>query len=305
MSNNSRKSKSSKPSQRRRRDSRTPSNRASKNERANQAPTQNLTRRTQTRQRQAGMAVIVRLPQLGMSDLLRHRITYLTGTVYVGNGTLGATNGVYMATPAGTPLVVSGLIPIAPADPQIGQAYVTAIEKLYRRKVYRSLKVHLKAVQSSTTNNAVVGIAPIRGPPGAAEIATTTTGTTAPTSLGALMSVQGFQTCDSFEDTTLDLTPYIAGGSGSAQNEFAIAAAANAPNVLGSTQDLLGVLPASFQIAGNSTVVGLQGTSTHYVIVEMVCDYLDFVGGIPVVDPESFAERRKKMLITELKNLSC
>lgn len=47
----------------------------------------------------------------------------------------------------------------------------------------------------------------------------------------------------------------------------------------------MGIIPASIVVAGNSTVSSLQGTSTHAIVVEQCCDYLDFTGANAVQDP--------------------
>jgi hypothetical protein len=265
------------------------------------------------------MAVRVRLPTVGMSDLMQHRITWVTGTIYVGNGTLGAANSVYLANQAASDTYVAGTnggfwVPFAPADADLGTTYAASIMKLYRRLRIRKAKVHLLTVQSSTTNNAVVAIAPCRGPPGAAEIVQQQTNTAAAQTLQNLMSISGMDSCDSFENLTLDLTPYIAGGAGAQQNEFAIANSIVANEDPGQTFSPIGVVPCAFQVAGNSTVSALQGTVLHNVVCEMVCDLLDFVGAVPVIDPSLVArglsrrpestEEKRGRLLSELSVLA-
>jgi len=257
---------------------------------------QSIRSRQPRTERQAGNAVRVRLPTVGMSDLIAHRITWVAGTVYVGNGTLGVTNSVYFANQAANAVYAAGTgggfwIPFAPADADVGATYAAAIMKLYRRVRIRQARVHLRTVQSSTTNNLVVGIAPCRGPPGADEIAQAPGGTPTAQTLQNLMSVSGMQSCDSFENLTLDLTPYIAGGAGAQQNEFAVASPAVETTSISNTPNLLGSVPCAVQVAGNSTVSALQGSVTHNIICEMVCDLIDFQGAVPVLDPEELSRR--------------
>jgi len=277
---------------------------------------QNLPPRPQRTQRQIGNAIRVRLPTVGMSDIMEHRITWVAGTVYVGNNTLGANNSVYMSNQAKTSTYVAGSgggfwIPFAPSDVDVGATYAASIMKLYRRVRIRRAKIHLLTIQSSTTNNAVVAVAPCRGPPGAAEFANFASDTTAAQTLQNIMSISGMDSCDCFENLTLDLTPYIAGGAGAAQNEFAVANSGSATTEIGQAYNTLGVVPCAFQIAGNSTVSALQGTSTHNVVLEMTCDLIDFVGAVPVIDPEEFRrkldktkEERRGRLLSELSALS-
>lgn len=220
------------------------------------------------------------------------------GTVYVGNGTLGATNSVYAANQAKSATYTAGSgggfwLPFAPADPDVGATYAASILKLYRRLRMRSAKVHFLTVQSSTTNNMVLAAAPCRGPPGAAELPVATTDTSAAQTLQSLMSVSGMQSCDSFENMSLDLTPYIAGGAGARQNEFAISNPYDATEVVGSIPNLLQAVPTAFQVAGNSTVTALQGTVTHNIVCEMIVDLLDFQGAVPVDAPIGFSLVRR------------
>jgi hypothetical protein len=249
-------------------------------------------RSTQGRQLgNVGNAVLVRQPRIGMPDLMAHTVSWVCGSVYVGNGTLGATNSVYFLTASGT-YTNSQPTPIVGADTDIGASFVAAIEKLYRRKRIRKVRVCALATQSSTTNNLTLTMAPVRGPPDLAETGQGKTDTTAAITQANAMSMTGAKTVDSFEDCDLDLTPYISGGAGAAQNEFAIGNPTAADTSVihpGEQADLLGVAPAAFIVAGNSTVTALQGTSTHQIVVTMVVDYLDFVGGVPVLQPEALA----------------
>jgi len=138
--------------------------------------------------------------------------------------------------------------------------------------------------------------APVRGPPGKAELALGTTGTGAAVSQLNVMSLSGSKTCDSFENLEIDLTPYIAGGSGASQNEFQIADFENASgdSVVLDPMDVNGSVPCSFVVSGNSTVSALRGTNTHMVVIETQCDFLDFVGAVPALDPIALAKIVKK-----------
>lgn len=240
---------------------------------------------------QMGNAVMIRTPQIGIPNLKGFKTSYYAGTIYIGNGTLGATNKVYYLLNSGLDTVTGNSpIPIAPASSDLGASYITAIEQLFRRKHYKSLKIYFIALQSSTTNNMTLTVAPVRGPPDAIEnyaLASTTDTTANHFTQSALMSYNGVKTIDSFESMSMDLTPYIAGGSGSDQREFAIGAAANDGGAAANSElgDLLGIIPASIVVAGNSTVSSLQGTSTHAIVVEQCCDYLDFTGANAVQDP--------------------
>jgi hypothetical protein len=239
-----------------------------------------------------------------MPDLMSHTVSWIAGDVYVGNGTLGATNSVYFRDATAT-YVNPAPVPVMGQDALVGATYVVALEKLYRRKRFRRITARFLAVQSSTTNNMTLTVAPVRGPPGTGETGLASTTTTAAITQTNAMSMTGSRTVDSFEDAIVDLTPFIAGGSGSSQNEFAISESGATPtnSPLLSQQNLLGACPAAFVVAGNSTVAALQGSATHKVLIETVVDYLDFVGGVPVIDPalvrivqETRDEKRARLL---------
>jgi hypothetical protein len=239
-----------------------------------------------------GNAVMIRTPQIGIPNLREFKTSYYAGTVRVGNGTLGATNTVYYLLNDSVHTVTGNSpIPIAPASADLGASYILAIEKLFRRKHYRYIKIYFIALQSSTTNNMTLTAAPVRGPPDATEgygLAATTDTTANHFTQSALFSYNGVRTIDSFESMCLDLTAYIAGGSGSDQREFAIGSQDElTPNGI-ADNNMLGVVPCSIVLAGNSTVSALQGTDTHAIVVEQCCDYLDFTGANPTLTPVSY-----------------
>jgi len=231
-----------------------------------------------------GNAVMVRSVRVGMPDLKAHTVSWIAGYIYVGNGILGAANGVYFLTQTGV-YIVPGLIPVLGADGAVGASYVKSLDQLYRRKVYRKVSVKIMPLQSSTTNNMTYTVAPVRGPPGAVELGAGSTSTAAAIPQINVLSMTGNQTRDSFEGMMLDLTGYIAGGAGALQNEFLIAGLGGSNSPINFGQDLLGICPCSFMIGGTSSVIALQGTNTHAIVIETVCDMLDFVGAQPVIQP--------------------
>jgi len=239
---------------------------------------------------QVGSAAIIRTSYIGIPKFKSLKLSYVTGAALIGNGTLGAANGVYFANAAGTNILQTPPcpIPVAPSASDIGASYILGIFKFFRRVVFLKLKLHAIATQSSTTNNMTLTIAPIRGPPSQTETSNAVfgTGTAAvPYTQQNLLGFNGNKTIDSFESATWDLTPYIAGGSGAKQNEYAIGAEGLSAAVLAdATDDHLGVIPTSFVVAGNSTVTALQGSITHLLVVEIEVDLLDF-NSVAVGDP--------------------
>ncbi len=234
-----------------------------------------------------------------MSDLQAHRISWLTGYTYVGNGTLGATDSVYFAAPNLTAITPAsagaGMVPVLGSDPAIGQTYVSDVEKHYSRKRVRSCKLHFIPVQPSTANSAFVYAGPVRGP-GAAGDATLATGTGAAPTVPNVLGMAGSKGFASWEHSTIDLTPFIAGGSGPKQNEFAIGRDGDdASTQWGSgTMDLDMICPCAFVISGTNATAALRGTTLHMIIVEQVVDLLDFIGGAAVPFPESLAARAQR-----------
>jgi len=241
--------------------------------------------------RQMGTAVVLRLPQVGIPNMKDQCFSYVAGSIYVGNGTLGATDKVYFSPDAGTHTQTGApFTPIAPASTDFGSAYILAIEKLFRRKTYKRLRVFFFPIQSSTTNNMTITVAPIAGPADYAEatnVALSTDTTATPATQLMVMSFSGNTTVDSFEPTMIDLTQYIRGGAGAKENEFAIGNVSAGVNTTGGNQ--LGAIPACFVVSGNSNATALRGTNTHLVVVEEIVDLIDFTGNDAVTNPIGFS----------------
>jgi len=224
----------------------------------------------------AGVSVSTR--GIGMSDLINHRVSYLTGYIYVGNGTLGATDSVYFIEPTGTYTVCGGPIAVVPSDPTVGASYVTDVDKHFSRKVVKRTFLRLEPLYPSTANSMSVIVGPLRGPAGSA-LSLFKSDTTAANAYTNVLSLSGSVQAASWEDLIIDLTPYIAGGSGAKQNEFAVA-------IQGPIADSFGVagfnpinVPCCFAVSGHNSTSALRGTQTHAVIIEQVYDLVDFVGG--------------------------
>jgi len=228
-------------------------------------------------------AATYRAPRkVGMRDLMAHEISFLAGYVYVGNGTLGATDGVYYENVAKNKIATpySGgsatHVPILPGDAEVGASYVKDIDKHFARKRIRSLHAELHSLQPATSNSMVVQLSPVRGA-GSASDTRLTTGTTAGATLAATIAMDGSKSCTSWEGLDLDLTPFIAGGSGAKQNEFNN----DAQDALGTPWDgqldLNQVVPACLVVAGQNNTTALRGTQTHMIVIRIVLDYLDFI----------------------------
>ncbi len=229
---------------------------------------------------------------VGMKDLLCHRVSWIAGYTYVGNGTLGATDSVYFADNSQANIVSAAnggaQVPVLGSDAGIGKSYVSDIEKHYSRKVVRRARLRLESLSPATSNSMMAVVAPIRGC-GASGDTTTTTGTTAAPSISNVIGMDGAKSCASYERLEIDLTPYIAGGSGSKQNEFTINRDGDtAGSAWGSgTVDLVGIAPCAFVVGGTNSTAGLRATFVHMVIIDTWCDYLDFIAGMSNPNPLS------------------
>jgi hypothetical protein len=166
----------------------------------------------------------------GMSDIRGHRMAWTLGFIYVGNGTNGTTNAVLFQTNTGTysagAETHSAVIPIVGGDSQLGKSYINDVQKHFGRKVIKKMWLHLDALVPSTGSAMMIAVAPIRGVGQCSKTIfypLATAGATA-NALDSVLSCKDAITCDSFEHKTLDITAYIAGGSGPLQNEFNVSA---------------------------------------------------------------------------------
>jgi len=218
----------------------------------------------------------------GLPDFSTVQIEYLAGFVYVGNGTLGATDSVYFMDATST-FTLPGHIPILSADSIVGQTYVADIEKHFARKVYKTIELHLISLQPATSNNMMVVIAPIRGQ-GSSDITTAITNTGASLTLGNVVGMSDVKSAASYESIQLNMSPYIAGGSGSRQNEFDIQNNNANANFI-SNNGLTGIVPCCFALSGQNLTAALRGSKTHMVVIRQVVDWVDFIGGVSLNAP--------------------
>ena len=231
--------------------------------------------------------------RIGMRDLRAHTVSWVTGFVYVGDGTNGATNSVYFRCNGADLIVPStsggGQTPILGAETNLGQSYVSDIEKHYSRKRLNRLRLHIVSVQPGTSNSMVAAVAPVRGCGGSGDTVAFWGATTAAPTLQNVMGMSGVKSLASWETTTIDMTHFIAGGSGPRQNEFSINRDGDSAGGTwgGGNLDLIGIAPAAFVVSGSNSTTALRGTNTHFVVVETTCDYLDFLGGMPNATPLS------------------
>lgn len=255
-------------------------------------------RQNQNPRSQIGAVVSTRLTKPGVSNLMKIRLSWVTGFTYVGNGVSGSANAVYFLTQdsvwitRGFAANSSGLTPIASADTNLGQTYAADIEKHFQRKVIHRMWIHVDSLQPSTANNMMAILSISRGPGGMAYSIPITAATAAisANTVGNVASMTGAFTVDSWESKTCEISQFIAGGSGSRQNEFEISGSpgANAiPNIYNTSAtppviDGDGLIPACFAVAGNSTTATLAGTKVHQITIEQEVSLLDYIGGMSI-----------------------
>jgi len=221
--------------------------------------------------------------KMGLPDM-KMKLSWQMGTVFVGNGTLGASGSVYFRNLAGS-IYVSG-VPVALNDSAtyLVPSYLQDVVKHFARLAVQKLRIRAVPIVSSTANSATLFIAPIRG--GQFFATAPVSDTTASLTVGQMMTMKGVVGGAVYEEFGLDLTPYLAGGSGAKQNEVAVANEefTSATTVGADAQVLCGIT-----IGGNVVTTSLNGYNTHYLLVDAELSLLDFIGG--VVDPSGFGDQ--------------
>jgi hypothetical protein len=217
----------------------------------------------------------------GMANLLRHRFQYQAGYVYVGNGTLGAASQVYFAV-NGLGSQALAYVPVMPADATFGQSYITDIAKHYARKVVHTVRLHILPISASNSSATGVDVvlAPYRG--GSIDVSMDSGKVAAPTATNIIGSSGAVQ-FPIWKGHTMDLTPYIAGGSGREQNEFNIGSATASTS---DTQAINSwVVPCAYILSGDAPSTTYDGSYIGRIYVEIVMSFLDFIGGLTQPNP--------------------
>jgi hypothetical protein len=217
-----------------------------------------------------------------MGNKMAHCISWLAGYIYVGNGTLGATDGVYYLDVSKTYTLV-GQVPILGADQLVGQVYVKDEIKHYARIRIRRQRLRLISLQPSTANNMAVYIAPVRGT-GDSPNCSANTNTTAALTVANTISMDDSTPTPSYDSFERDISKDIAGGSGAAQNEFDVAAGVTSNVGTGGSYTM--VAPTCLCVSGINSTTALRGTQTHMVVIDQIVDILDFLGGNTPTNPE-------------------
>jgi hypothetical protein len=195
-------------------------------------------------------------------------------------------------------------MPAAPSDLNLGQTYMSDIMKHYSRLIIHRARVCLVSLHPSTANDCIVQLAVARGPGPAQQglLQTFATATTVAATTADIVPLPESSRINaaSYESKDLDVTAFIAGGSGAKQNEFEInsdggyGAIHTAVNVA-SPLDLEGVVPFSFIVGGTNSTAALQNTNIHDVVIEYDMELVDFIGGINLLTPVGVGEDSPSM----------
>lgn len=245
-------------------------------------------------------AVRVRLAKKGMGDILKHRIAWTLGYIFVGNGANGAANAILFETNTSTFIAsfvgsVPTLIPILAGDTNLGKTYISDIAKHYARKVIHRMWCHVDALVPSTGSAMMAAIGFARGPSACANTVFQPLATVAATGtpLDTVTSMADCLVLTSFENRSLEITHLIAGGSGPRQNEFNISGQNNVATVCsaGATVGaqvpggLEGIVPACLIVGGNNTIAAYQNTQMFEVVIEQEVSFIDYTGGMVNANP--------------------
>jgi len=251
-------------------------------------------------------ARMYRMPSIGLPQRLRATIGWVAGTSFVGNGTNGVANSVYMKPASGVSLVGPSAggsssrcwWPAAPTDASVGRSYMTDIMKHYSRLVIHKARVCLVSLHPSTANDCTVQLAVARGPGMAQQgyVTTLATATTVAATTAEIVPLpsNSRMSAASYESMDLDVTGFIAGGSGPKQNEFEI----NADSAqtawwpafgTATALDGEGLVPFSLIVAGTNSTAALQNLDVHDVVIEYEMELLDFIGSMTLLAPVGVA----------------
>jgi len=235
--------------------------------------------------RPAAVGFLTSGPRGKASDIKDFTFNYIWGGTVVGDSAHTGQGGFLNFTPAaylGTTnaICTSGVCPVAPGDTAWGLPGFGQIMVQFTRIVFKRLMLEVIPVRGSSTDTGLVCIAPVRGFNYAV-----TWGTSSSTSISAstVIDMSGSKMFPMWEGAKLDLTPYIAGGSGAKENEFPTLGFLNNSNSqTNEISDWLSI-PCGIILGGQTQVT--SNFQTHIFRVHATVDLLDWTANPFVNNP--------------------
>ena len=237
-----------------------------------------------------GYSLSRRLPMIG--NLQHVTCTSVMGTLYVGNNTLGATNGVYIRNKAGTHVATGGFwLTIGDVD-TVGSTFIADITKHFQRVIFHRIIIGYTPTYNATNTSTAgtVAFAPRAG--GDVNLASSwkTDNTAYTHSVNTVLSLTGSYEGPMYKSFDIDCTRWIRGGSGSGQNEFNIGGANATTGGSEPSYDASLTVPLVGYVTGAVTsgaLAGLDAGRFHFTVDFSLVDCIgDFVQSIPFESPE-------------------
>lgn len=212
--------------------------------------------------------------KIGLADHERE-FSYVCGTVYIGNGTLGTAGVVYFKDLQGN--LWTSPIPVLLRDtdttPKLVPVYGSDVTKYFAQAEVLGARVEFQSKQPSTTNAITVITGVLKGTNSAFVFGT---GTPSQISAANALSASASARMAGYQSRIIDLMPFVAGGFGPKQRIFQVTQYSGLPTSTGSAQAVRENM-ATFLVAGAADTA-FNGFETHDVIIRLRVRLMDFIG---------------------------
>ncbi len=223
------------------------------------------------------MAPIAAVGKIGIAD---HTVdvSYVTGGIYIGNGTLGAAHQAYFQDLQNN--LWTSAVPVLLRDrdtnPLLVPNYASNVTKYFAEAEVLDASLEFQSRQPSTAINSTVATAAMRGFQSTPHI--NVSGTPTPVAASTVLSAEGGCRMGGYQNRVISLKNLIAGGKGAEEKKFFTNAFSGSPLTDGQAFQTQGAM-ASFVVGGTGDAGGTyDGTKTHDVIVRLRLRLRDFVG---------------------------
>jgi len=235
--------------------------------------------------RPAAVGYLTSGPRGKASDIKDFTFNYIWGGTVVGDSAHTGAGGFINFVPAyalGTTnaICTSGVCPVAPGDTAWGLPGFGQIMVQFTRIVFKRLMLEVIPVRGSSTDTGLMCIAPVRG-----FNYSVTWGTSSSMSIAesTVIDMSGSKMFPMWEGAKLDLTPYIAGGSGAKENEFPTLGFLNNSNSqTNEISDWLSI-PCGIILGGQTQIT--SNFQTHIFRMHATVDLLDWTANPFVNNP--------------------